>query len=190
MRSDLEIFEMYKEEKALVVGDLNERTGLEPFPTFKNWKEAYIKDYLRNHVEVSEKEADRLMDAAVELAEEELELLEKEGASAAEVEEAGIRVAAAKEKAKESKAALKAKRAAKRKPRAKKAKATVAKKAKGTGEKRKVNKASIARGIFKEMYPKVEAGELKRKDVIAKFLEAGLTAAGSSTYYQKFKKEV
>ena len=55
----------------------------------------------------------------------------------------------------------------------------------------KVNKAEIARTIFKELYPKVLKGELARKDVIAKFklpIEqggAGLTVAGAGTYYQK-----
>ena len=190
MRTDLEIFEMYKVEKAMVVGDLNERTGLEAFPTFKNWKEAYVKDYLRNHVEVSTKEADKLMDAAVELAEEELALMEAEGATEAELEAGAAKLAKAQEQKEAAQAEKKAKRAAKRKASGtRKTKAKTVKKAKGTGAKRKVNKAAKAREIFAELYPQVVAGDIKRKDVIEKFLEAGLTKAGSSTYYQKFKKE-
>jgi len=50
----------------------------------------------------------------------------------------------------------------------------------------KVNKAEVARNIFKEMWPKVLTKELARKDVIKRFIdEAGLTVAGAATYYQK-----
>jgi len=38
------LLELYKEEKALVIGDVHERTGLEDFPSFKDWKEQYMRE--------------------------------------------------------------------------------------------------------------------------------------------------
>lgn len=49
----------------------------------------------------------------------------------------------------------------------------------------KVNKVSIALDIFNEELAK---GELVRKNVLARFIEeAGLSKAGSNTYYQNFR---
>lgn len=48
-----------------------------------------------------------------------------------------------------------------------------------------INKAEVARHIFNEV-----GVDLPRKEVLQRFQkEAGLTAAGASTYYQNFKKE-
>lgn len=169
MRTELELFEMYKEEKAIVIGDFKTRTGLEDFPSFRDWKREYLEDYFRLHVAVSKKEADRIMDEAVSAADTELEAMLK------------------REMKVDPKKDRKAKvQTVKRAPRVKKAATKAATKtSKGTGTKRTVNKAAITRDIFTSMY-----GTSSRKDVIAKFVEAGLTPAGASTYYQKWKKEL
>lgn len=173
MRTELELFEMYKEEKSLIIGDFKTRTGLESFPDFKDWKREYLEDYFKLHVAVSKKEADRIMDEAVEAADEELEAMLLRSMK---VKDEPIKQRKTK--------AIKA-------PKVKKSKAVSVKSTvKGTGTKRTVNKAAITRDIFTAEYPRVVTGEISRKDIITKFIDAGLTAAGASTYYQRWKKEV
>ena len=64
------------------------------------------------------------------------------------------------------------------------AKKVAAKKVK-KDESKPETKTDVAVRIFKKEY-----GKLERKDIIALFMtEAGLTKAGSSTYYANFKKK-
>lgn len=51
-----------------------------------------------------------------------------------------------------------------------------------------LSKASIAAGIF-ETQLKEHGAKMVRKDVIALFVEAGLTIAGAKTYYQNFREK-
>lgn len=53
------------------------------------------------------------------------------------------------------------------------------------------SKADRARKILEEMWDDLQAGKVKRKDVIQRFVgEAGLTKAGASTYYGNIKKRM
>jgi hypothetical protein len=53
------------------------------------------------------------------------------------------------------------------------------------------SKAELARKIMEEMWDDIQAGKVKRKDVIQRFVgEAGLTKAGASTYYGNIKKKL
>lgn len=53
------------------------------------------------------------------------------------------------------------------------------------------SKAELARKIMEEMWDDIQAGKVKRKDVIHRFVgEAGLTKAGASTYYGNIKKKL
>ena len=53
------------------------------------------------------------------------------------------------------------------------------------------NKTERATEIMKEMWDDLQAGKVKRKDVIKRFIEeVGLTKAGSSTYFGNIKKKL
>jgi hypothetical protein len=53
------------------------------------------------------------------------------------------------------------------------------------------SKADLARKIMEEVWDDLQAGKVKRKDVILRFVnEAGLTKAGASTYYGNIKKKL
>lgn len=53
------------------------------------------------------------------------------------------------------------------------------------------SKADRARKIMEEMWDELQAGKVKRKDVIQRFVgEVGLTKAGASTYYGNIKKKL
>lgn len=189
MKSDIELLEMYKEEKALVIGSPSERTGLEPFPSFKEWKAEYVKEYAETH----DIDNPMTMEEAVAAIEAELgneligdDLLDEEDLEAAKAvvqptEEEDEMTEAATEAATEA-VTEKATVTSTKKPKSAKGKATATTAA-------APSKASKAREIFNKLYPQVIEGKKARKDVIAAFVDkAGLTAAGASTYYQKFKK--
>jgi hypothetical protein len=178
MRTDLELFEMYKEEKALIVGDFQTRTGLEPFPTFKEWKKEYTKDYLETHQTVSIKDADKIMDSLVDEASDQIEEWEKLlNVTKTDSTKRTEKVKARKEKKMKKATSVK-------NPKAKTSNSTK------TQVNRKNNKAAASRETFNKMYPDVLAGTIKRKDVIEVFVnKVGLTPAGASTYYQKHKAE-
>jgi len=66
--------------------------------------------------------------------------------------------------------------------------ATVGQEAKKSSE---PSKADAARKIMEEMWDDLQAGKVKRKDIIQRFVsEAGLTKAGASTYYGNIKKKM
>jgi len=53
------------------------------------------------------------------------------------------------------------------------------------------SKADRARTIMEEVWDDLQAGKIKRKDVIQRFVgEVGLTKAGASTYYGNIKKKL
>ena len=53
------------------------------------------------------------------------------------------------------------------------------------------SKMKLATKIMEEMWDDIQAGKVKRKDVIERFInEVGLTKAGSSTYYGSIKKKL
>lgn len=211
MKSNLELLDMYKEEKALVIGGPESRTGLEPYPSFSEWKDEYVREYNRTHdVEnpLSMEEAVALADvelAADELAEED-ELLPEEDLKAlaasepdpeTEEEDEDMNQTATTDMTPATKptptpAAVKAKPAAKakpatvKKPAAVKAKPAAVKKP--TVKKAGPNKTAEATKVFNRMYPKVLEGKKARKDVINELItKVGLTSNGASTYYQKLK---
>ena len=62
MLNNAYLLELYREEKALIIGE--EPTGLEPFPSFREWKSEYRREYNETHKTVSIKEADRLAEEA------------------------------------------------------------------------------------------------------------------------------
>lgn len=174
MKSNIELLSQYKEEKALVVGDVESRTGLEPFPTFKEWKVKYIEEYQATHRTVDVKKADEIMEAAV--AEADAELEELTGKLPAVEVKPEPKKAPAKKKA--------AKRAGKKSVVKKTStKKRVAKKAPARKSRAK-SKSAKAQTIFAKFY-----GRKTRAEIIGKFVaQVKLTPNGAATYYQKFKK--
>lgn len=189
MKSDVDLLNDYKAEKALVIGGPDERTGLEDFPSFKEWKADYVKEYNETHQTVSVEEADAMFDAAVEEAENELEAMAVEfDDESTETEDDEMEDVTAEAPAAPAEVPAKPKRAAKKKVAAKKApaKKTAAKKApvKKKAATRANSKAAKAQTIFTKFY-----GKKTRAEIIEKFIaQAGLTANGAATYYQKMKK--
>jgi outer membrane biosynthesis protein TonB len=206
MLTDSQLLNRYKEEKALIIGDVNERTGLEPFPTFKEWKLDYMKEYAGTHdmdnpmkmedaVAALEAELDEADDDL--LPEEDLAALaadtpetpEEEDSMTEEVTTPAAEAAEAKPASKPK--ATKKKVAAKKKPATKKApaKKPAAKKAPAKKAAAKKSKAAEAQKVFDRLYPKVLEGKKARKDIIDALVDkVGLTANGAATYYQKMKK--
>lgn len=53
------------------------------------------------------------------------------------------------------------------------------------------SKVSVATKIMEEMWPQIQSGKVKRKDVIQRFIdEVPLTKAGASTYYGNIKSKM
>lgn len=185
MKSDIDLMNLYKEEKALVIGSLAERTGLEDFPSYKEWKLEYMKEYAETHDmknPVSMEEAVRLLEAELDdedddlLPDEDLALLANTHEPPDEednmTEEATTNT---KPEPATTNTPTKPKRAAKK---------VAAKKV--AAKKRPPSKASAAQKVFDRLYPKVLTGKKARKDVITELTEnVGLTANGAATYYQK-----
>ena len=160
MKNNALLLELYREEKALIIGQ--EPTGLEPFPSFPEWKSEYEREYNETHKTVTTKEADRLAeDAQVEFDRSGLTVDLDEGMSdnIPNVRKRDVELV---------------------KPTVSIRRHTMSDNTTTTP----VSKASVAREIFA-----LNFGKVARKDVIALFMsEAGLTKAGAATYYQKFKK--
>lgn len=183
MKPNSELLKMYKEEKSLVIGAPEVRTGLEDFPPFSEWKQQYVDEYNATHVTVTVEEADAQFDEVVDEAEAELQAAE-EGAQrrgTSNEKELGTEEGAAGAPTRN--------------------KAGTASKGRGAPTEKKVgrsksgsrggkrSKTEIAQSVFNQMYPKVVEGKKKRKDVIDKMVQkAGLTANGAATYYQRFKR--
>lgn len=187
-----EVLDLYRAERAAL--DMPS----DPFPEFSVWRADYEAEYRKNHVnnykKVDVKEAMAEADAMVEEAEAELELFDlQEENEMSETNVSGVVGSApATGVDLDAQAALDAKREAKNaKRRAQRAaaKAPAKVKAKAPAKARvarKDNKTAQAQVIFTRMY-----GKKERKEVIAAFIEkVGLSAAGASTYYQKFKAAV
>ena len=186
MKSNADLLEQYKEEKALVIGDTDERTGLEDFPSFQEWKAEYVREYNDTHETVTIDEADARADAAVDEAEAELAAVvealqtEIEAELAAEEENTPDEENEMSETETTNESTTpetqKPKRATRKKAPLKK---PVARKAT-----RASSKTKKAQGIFDKFY-----GKKTRAEIIEKFIgQAELTANGAATYYQKFKK--
>jgi hypothetical protein len=191
MKSNAKLLDMYKVEKELIIGgdpdrasvleacdpwrQEGSRTGLEPFPTFAEWKAEYVKEYLNTHKNVSEEEADAILAAAVEEAEAELKAI-----MVVADEEIEPKVKPAVKAKAERKSVAKKKTPAKKKPATKK---KVAKKS-APAKKKGSSKTDKAQKIFDRFY-----GRKTRAEIIEKFCaQCDLTANGAATYYQKFKK--
>ena len=161
MKNNALLLELYREEKALIIGQ--DPTGLEPFPSFPEWKSEYEREYNETHKTVTTKEADRLAeDAQAEFDRSGLTVDLDEGMSdnIPNVRKRDVQLV---------------------KPTVSIRRHTMSD---NTTTTTPVSKASVARAIFAEDF-----GRVARKDVIARFMaEAGLTKAGAATYYQKFKK--
>lgn len=212
MKSNSQLLDMYKEEKALIIGGIKERTGLEEFPSFKEWKLEYMKEYADTHdVEnpMSMEEAVTALEAEIEADDDELisdedlavltatnpnlkneenEMTEEatKQDAAAEVAEASTETTA-KPKSKATSKSGATKSTSTKKPGSKKSTSTKTKTP--AAAKKPVSKAAEARKVFDRLYPKVLDGSKARKDVIAEFVtKANLTPAGAATYFQKFKK--
>lgn len=170
MKSRQEYMKDYLEEKAMVVGDSSARTGLEPFPSFKDWYTEVTYEHRQTHVTVPVEVAD----AMAELAIAESENSTQEGTTMSDTETAVEATDPSNVPAQTS-----TKKAGPKQPSA----TTTVKKDAGP------SKAQLAQTVFDDNYPAVVAGTLARKDIITMFQapEIGLTAAGASTYYQKFK---
>lgn len=193
MKDNIALLADYKAEKTIVIGSPEERTGLEEYPHFKEWKAQYVEEYLDTHMTMEEADADELVELQAKEADLELTKLASEFGKDAEAEaeedddedEAPVAKKATKPIAKKKLDVRKAKPPmvnkknpplkAKAKPAAKKA----APKAKG-----KMSKTQKAQNIFNRFY-----GKKTRAEIILKFqAQCDLTPAGSSTYYQKFRK--
>lgn len=180
MRTELQLFEMYKEDNAIVMGPLKERSGFEePWMTFKEWKEDYKETYPHAMVKVtkkSKKKAEKEFASMAAIAEAELGDTDfdpettKSDRKAADGEMVSVLVKRTKPAPARAVRTIKT-RSKKRSPKA-------------------GSKASEARAVFAKLYPQVDRGELARKDVITAFVNViGLTKNGASTYYQRYKRE-
>lgn len=176
MKSNADLLNQYKEEKTIVIGSLDERTGLEEFPSYKAWKADYIMEYNETHNvdnPLTMEEAVALADAEVEAAGEapEEDLLAQLVALGDESTE---------EKEDDAQAPTEATPKVATKPKPQPAKKAAPK---------KTSKAAAAQVVFDSMYPRVLAGTATRKSVIDELVaEVKLTANGAATYYQKMKK--
>lgn len=198
MKSDIDLLNLYKEEKTLVIGPMHLRTGLEDFPSFKEWKLDYMKEYAETHDmdnPVSMEDAVKLLEAELDvevddiLPEEDLAVLtatetpethDEEDTMTDEATNAA-EVLVGPETAPEVNAEAPVK--------AKRTKKTATKKVKA--EKRPPSKAGEAQKVFDRLYPRVVEGKKARKDVIEELVsKVGLTANGAATYYQKMKSKV
>ena len=200
MRPDNELLELYKVEKAIVIGSINERTGLEAFPEYRDWKTSYLKEYEESHRTVTVKEAYVEAEATQQEADGKddltdfvnavLETLNEKDKTMTEATEATATPTPTDSKPPVAAAAEK--RAAKpkaEKPKAVKPAAKPKAAPKKTVAKKPVSKASLAQKVFDRLYPKVSAGKMSRKDVIGKLVaDISLTPNGAATYYQKMKK--
>ncbi len=197
MLNTVDLLNKYKDEKALVIGSEAERTGLEDFPSWKEWKAEYEKEWAECHVTVDIEDADAYFDAIAEAAEEELGDTEFEATAEESDEDEEEVVETAPEP--EVKKAVKAKVIGRTKMQkaVNKAKKTDVRKVKKP-DVRKVKKPDVRK--LKAPFSKTEKAQKiftrfhgkpnwDRKRMIAKFVaEVGLTPAGASTYYAKFKK--
>ncbi len=164
MISGIDLFNRYKEEKALVIGSEEERTGLEDYPEYSEWKAQYVVEYNETHQVVDVKEADAIFDAMVDDAEAELEGVSFEETEVS-VDDDKIK-AIAKIVQKERRKVVKAVKVA--------------------PKKKSASKTTKAQKVFDKHF-----GKKTRKEIIALFVsEVNMTPAGASTYYQKFKSKV
>lgn len=161
MLTTTELLELYRAEKE-ALDDI-----FEPFSSFADWKADYVAEYKKTHRTVDIRVAMREADQAVEEAESELDQ-----STEGETEMTDTNVDQAKRDAKNAR--RRELRAA-----AKTVTATASPKVRAA---RTGTKTEAAAKIFAGMYP-----AHPRAEIIAKFQsKAGLSAAGSSTYYQKF----
>lgn len=154
-----ELLELYRAEKE-ALDDI-----FEPFSSFADWKADYVAEYKKTHRTVDIRVAMREADQAVEEAESELDQ-----STVGETEMTDTNVDQAKRDAKNAR---------RRELRAAAKTATVSPKVRAA---RTGTKTEAAAKIFASMYP-----DHPRSEIVAKFQsKAGLSPAGSSTYYQKF----
>lgn len=172
---------MYKEEKTLIVGDENERTGLEPFPTFAQWKEVYTMEYNETHKTVTVEEADAEFDAAVDEADAELQAIIAELGDVEDPATAKRTVTKTKRKRKVRPSAKTGKVS---RAKVKRAVRKVAKKTATKKKSRRKSKIEKAETIFNRFYGRKTRGEIIEKMV----KQVELTPAGAATYYQKLKR--
>lgn len=169
MKSEIDLFNMYQEEKAAMIGSKETRTGLEHFPTYKEWRDQYVVEYNETHETVTTKEADERMDKIVE---DEFEFLDQQDNSASKGKSNRSSVKKSGKKVKQATAMLKRSVKTGTKER------TVVK------TKRDNSKLAKAQNIFS-----ADFGKKTRAEIIGKFIDdVGLTANGAATYYQKMKK--
>lgn len=194
MLNNAELLAKYKEEKDLVCqGDPLEEHR---FPTFRAWKVDYVREYLETHQTVSVELADKIMEAAQTEADVELLLatisskekdMTDETTTVTEPTEAAVTgTVNATETAAET-AAETPTEAPKAAAKGKGKKATTKKAAaKPAAAPKPESKMSKARKIFEKYY-----GKKTRAEVIKLFIsDAGCTANGAATYYQKMKSEL
>lgn len=176
MKSNVDLLRQYKEEKALVIGSKEERTDLEPFPTFGQWKEVYTLEYNETHKTVTVEEADAEFDAAVEEADAELQAIIDE---LGDVDNPTPKKIVVRKKVTKRKVRPSAKVEKVSRTKVKRAIHKMTKKR--AKRKSKIEKAET---IFNRFY-----GRKTRSEIIEKLVnQIGLTQAGASTYYQKLKK--
>ena len=189
MKSTAQLLQDYKDEKTLVIGPEHLRTGLEDFPSFKEWKLEYMKEYALTHDmdnPMSMEDAVAALEAELEadddelIPDEDLKALAADTPETPEEENDMTEETTPAAEATEAPADTKPAAKPKRKPAAKK---------KVAAKKRPPSKAKEAEKVFAKLYPKVVEGKKARKDVIDEFVtKVGLTANGAATYYQKLKK--
>lgn len=173
MLNNEKLLEKYREEKSIVIGGPDERTGLETYQSFKEWKAQYVREYLETHrtVSVTEADAEIADDLKTLDPEEDITTMNEETTVSTEEETAATETPETLDKP-----------AAKPRKKAAATKKTTAKKATA---KKGPTKTDKARKIFDKFY-----GKKTRKEIIEKFVaQADLTPAGAATYYQKFRTE-
>lgn len=203
MKSDIDLLEMYRDEKSLVIGAVGIRTGLEAFPSFKEWKLEYMKEYAETH----DMSNPLSMEEAVNALEKELnesgdDLLDEEEVTSSLTSADEERIMAMLNDSPETPneenemteeiAVTGATNTENPIPGAPPKKTKVRSTSTPTepAAPKPPSMAKEAQKVFDRLYPKVLEGKKARKDVIAEFVEkVGLTKAGANTYYQNMKKK-
>lgn len=204
MLNGVDLLNRYKDEKAMVIGSEAERTGLEDFPSFKEWKAEYEAEWAETHVTVDVKEADAMFDAIVDEAfeAEEEDSLTAEGEDPADAEadeeeaapeaepQTGTQEPAPAPKAKAKpplKGVKKTDIRKTKKPDVRAVKKPNVKKSPPLKKAKAPSKADKAKKIFDRYF---DQPKWDRKRIIAKFVsDVQMTPAGASTYYQSFKRK-
>jgi len=171
LRNDL-LLDQYKEEKSLIVGD----DLFETFPTFREWKGEYVREYVQTHRTVPVDLADILMDHIQRQADVELIQLTERDTNMSKKSTSESENKTEQYMNKFMKNVNNENTTSNKKSTAKKS---------GEGRDLSNCKTTKCRKIFSTHF-----GKKSRKEIVEMFIrDGGTTENGAKTYYQNFKKK-